>query len=96
MLDQVEINSNRNNDFNFVAAADSCCDTKAHETVTNMQNKSSELVLALRDLSYQKVSNKTRWCLEIMGTILRTVRFGFLDVSIAGDGRRMKGTFYKK
>jgi hypothetical protein len=41
-------------DFNFVAAGDWGCDKKAHETVTNMQNKSPELVLALGDLSYQK------------------------------------------
>jgi hypothetical protein len=32
----------------------------------------------------------------MMGTILRTVQFGFSDVSIGGDGRRMKGRFYKK
>ena len=42
------------NDFNFVAAGDWGCDKKAHETVTNMQNKSPELVLALGDLSIRK------------------------------------------
>ena len=42
------------NDFNFVAAGDWGCDKKLHETVTNMQNKSPELVLALGNLSYQK------------------------------------------
>jgi len=41
-------------EFNFVAAGDWGCDKKAHETVSNMQNKSPELVLALGDLSYQK------------------------------------------
>jgi len=52
LLDQVGINSNRNNEFNFVAAADWGCDTRAHATITNMQNKSPELMLTLRDLSY--------------------------------------------
>jgi predicted phosphohydrolase len=46
-------NSNHNT-FNFVAAGDWGCDKKAHETVTNMQNKSPEIVLTLGDLSYQK------------------------------------------
>ena len=41
-------------DFNFVVAGDYGCDKKAHQTVTNMQNKSPELVLVLGDLSYQK------------------------------------------
>ncbi len=48
-----EINSNHI-DFNFVAAGDWGCDTKVHETVSNMQNKSPDLVLVLGDLSYQK------------------------------------------
>lgn len=53
LLEQSEINSHRNV-FNFVAAGDWGCDKKAHQTATNMQNKSPELVLALGDLSYQK------------------------------------------
>ena len=51
LLDQVGINSNRNNEFNFVAAADWRCNMQAHATITNMQNKSPELMLTLRDLS---------------------------------------------
>jgi hypothetical protein len=43
-------------DFNFVAAGDWGCDTRAHETVSDMQNKNPELVLALGDLSYQRES----------------------------------------
>jgi hypothetical protein len=31
-----------------------------------------------------------------MSTILGTIWLGFLDGSIAGDGKRMKGRFYKK
>ena len=41
------------NVFNFVAAGDWGCDKKAHETVSNIENKNPELVLALGDLSYQ-------------------------------------------
>ena len=51
LLDQVGINSNRNNEFNFVASTDWRCDTQAHATITNKQNKSPELMLTLRDLS---------------------------------------------
>jgi hypothetical protein len=53
-------------------------------------------VLALYGLSYQKVSNKIKWCLEIIIAILRTVWFGFLYVGIADDGKRMKGRVLKK
>ena len=42
-----------NSTFNFVAAGDWGCDSKAHNTVNNIQNRSPEIVLALGDLSYQ-------------------------------------------
>lgn len=49
-----ENESNMIPDFNIVTAGDWGCDSKAHSTVNNMQNKSPELVLALGDLSYQR------------------------------------------
>ena len=42
------------NRFNFVAAGDWGCGSKAQDTVRNMQVKNPELVLALGDLSFQK------------------------------------------
>jgi predicted MPP superfamily phosphohydrolase len=44
-------------DFNFVAAGDWGCDSKAHNTVNNIQNKSPEIVLALGDLSYRRTAD---------------------------------------
>jgi hypothetical protein len=52
-------------------------------------------VLTLCGLSYRKVGNKIKWCLEIRITILRTVWFGFLDGSIAGDGKRIMDNLTK-
>jgi hypothetical protein len=70
-----EINSSRN-DFNFVAAGDWGCDKKAHETVSNMQNKSPELVLALGDLSYQKSADC--W-IQMMSPLINKTRMVFGD-----------------
>jgi predicted phosphohydrolase len=65
-----------NIDFNFVAAGDWGCDTKAHDTVNNMQNKSPELVLALGDLSYQKSANC--W-FDMMSPLLNKTKIVFGD-----------------
>ena len=64
------------NDFNFVAAGDWGCDKKAHETVTNMQNKSPELVLALGDLSYQKEADC--W-FQMMSPLINKTKMVFGD-----------------
>jgi len=69
-----EINPNRN--FNFVAAGDWGCDEKAHETVTNMQNKNPELVLALGDLSYQKSADC--W-FQMMSPLINKTKMVFGD-----------------
>src|SRR5262245_35812439 len=63
-------------DFNFVAAGDWGCDSKAHDTVNNMQNKSPEIILALGDLSYQKSANC--W-FEMMSQLLNKTKIVFGD-----------------
>jgi predicted phosphohydrolase len=70
-----EINSNRYG-FNFVAAGDWGCDKKAHETLTHMQNKSPELVLALGDLSYQKSADC--W-FQMMSPLINKTKMAFGD-----------------
>jgi hypothetical protein len=65
-----------NFDFNFVAAGDWGCDSKAHDTVNNMQNKSPEIVLALGDLSYQKSADC--W-IDMMSPLLNKTRIVFGD-----------------
>ncbi len=62
--------------FNFVAAGDWGCDKKAHQTVTNMQNKSPELVLALGDLSYQKSADC--W-FQMMSPLINKTKMVFGD-----------------
>jgi predicted phosphodiesterase len=63
-------------DFNFVAAGDYGCDKKAHQTVTNMQNKSPELVLVLGDLSYQKSADC--W-FQMMSPLINKTKMVFGD-----------------
>jgi predicted phosphohydrolase len=72
---QPKIKSN-SPDFNFVAAGDWGCDTKAHDTVKNMQNKSPEIVLGLGDLSYQKSADC--W-FEMMSPLLSKTKIVFGD-----------------
>lgn len=72
---QPKANSN-DIDFNFVAAGDWGCDSKAHDTVNNMQNKSPEIILALGDLSYQKSANC--W-FEMMSQLLNKTKIVFGD-----------------
>ncbi len=64
------------NDFNFVAAGDWGCDKKAHDTVSNMQNKSPELVFALGDLSYQKSADC--W-FQMMSPLINKTKMVFGD-----------------
>ena len=63
-------------DFNFVAAGDYGCDKKAHQTVTNMQNKTPELVLVLGDLSYQKSADC--W-FQMMSPLINKTKMVFGD-----------------
>jgi predicted phosphodiesterase len=63
-------------DFNFVAAGDYGCDKKAHQTATNMQNKSPELVLVLGDLSYQKSADC--W-FQMMSPLINKTKMVFGD-----------------
>jgi calcineurin-like phosphoesterase family protein len=63
-------------DFNFVAAGDWGCDKKAHQTVSNIQNKAPELVLALGDLSYQKSADC--W-FQMMSPLINKTRMVFGD-----------------
>ena len=75
IYDKVDLDSVRHTES---ILADLEEDYQCRGSTQNFRNKyfirkSPELVLALCGLSYQKVSNKIRWCLEIMITILRTV-----------------------
>jgi hypothetical protein len=70
------VKESNNIDFNFVAAGDWGCDSKAHDTVNNVQNKSPELVLALGDLSYQKSADC--W-FDMMSPLLNKTRIVFGD-----------------
>ncbi len=63
-------------DFNFAAAGDWGCDTKAHQTVSNMQNTSPELVLAMGDLSYQKSADC--W-FQMMSPLINKTKMVFGD-----------------
>ena len=50
-------NGNDDNNFNFAAAGDFGCSTNTQNTVSNMENKDPELVLALGDLSYHSTAD---------------------------------------
>lgn len=63
-------------DFNFVAAGDWGCDSKAQSTVNNIRNKSPEIVLALGDLSYQKTADC--W-FEMMSPLINKTKIVFGD-----------------
>lgn len=79
MMSNVEASQNDSkiiSDFNFVAAGDWGCDSKAHNTVNNIQNKSPEVVLALGDLSYQRTADC--W-FDMMSPLLNKTRIVFGD-----------------
>ena len=59
------------NDFNFAAAGDWGCNERAQRTVSNMQNKSPSLVLALGDYSYEK--NGECW-LKMMSPLINKTK----------------------
>jgi predicted MPP superfamily phosphohydrolase len=63
-------------DFNFVAAGDWGCDSKAHNTVNNIQNKSPEIVLALGDLSYRRTADC--W-FDMMSPLINKTKIVFGD-----------------
>jgi hypothetical protein len=50
-------NGNDDNNFNFAAAGDFGCSTNTQNTVSNMEGKDPELVLALGDLSYHSTAD---------------------------------------
>ncbi|HSA73504.1 MAG TPA: metallophosphoesterase [Nitrososphaeraceae archaeon] len=50
-------NGNDGNNFNFAAAGDFGCSTNTQNTVSNMERKDPELVLALGDLSYHSTAD---------------------------------------
>ena len=50
-------NGNDDNNFNFAAAGDFGCSTNTQNTVSNMERKDPELVLALGDLSYHSTAD---------------------------------------
>ena len=50
-------NGNDDNNFNFGAAGDFGCSTNTQNTVSNMESKDPELVLALGDLSYHSTAD---------------------------------------
>jgi hypothetical protein len=50
-------NGNDDNNFNFAAAGDFGCSTNTQNTVSNMEHKDPELVLALGDLSYHSTAD---------------------------------------
>ena len=50
-------NGNDDNNFNFAAAGDFGCSTNTQNTVSNMEGKNPELVLALGDLSYHSTAD---------------------------------------
>jgi hypothetical protein len=50
-------NGNDDNNFNFAAAGDYGCSTNTQNTVSNMESKDPELILALGDLSYHSTAD---------------------------------------
>jgi len=50
-------NGKNDNNFNFAAAGDYGCSTNTQNTVSNMESKNPELVLALGDLSYHSTAD---------------------------------------
>jgi hypothetical protein len=50
-------NGNDDNNFNFAAAGDFGCSTNTQNTISNMEHKDPELVLALGDLSYHSTAD---------------------------------------
>ena len=70
----IKKSSNGDSDFNFAAAGDWACTSKAKDTVENIIDQNPELVLALGDLSYD--SSAKCW-LKIIKPIAEKTKIAF-------------------